>query len=465
MSNAAKHRKKAAEFEQLRQIDRAIASYVRAIEESELAGEDVDVALLNKVGDLALRQGRVPDAITYYERAVEHYANTGLFNNAIALCNKILRNAPGRANVYFTLGRICARKGLRGDATRNFLEYATRMQQEGRVDEGMRALAEVADLMPELTEVRRLVDEHADRAGIVLPRRRTPSSASLALNDENAPSAGRDKAQDLIFLEVDYGAPVSRRTPARSTRMPTPPPLAIVPTFTVDEPPAAPTPTPDPMVEAEAEASVGPALEAILIFDPAITTDEPVARTPEPIRVPHADPGVATENILVEEPILERVAGLEPSDDFADVGTAQLEGLTVDVSESPEDVVDATVHPRDVTWLRDEQAIAGVREEHDFEPTAEQAASPHPYHHLDEVVSEDFAHATDDPGVAGIIHTETLMPSPAMDWIETEDVPDLLMRVDEVESIDFTLVPELDSAIAAGAQLVAEAEAEAEAEA
>ena len=171
MSNAAKHRKKAAEFEQLRQIDRAIACYVRAIEESEQAGEDVDVALLNKVGDLALRQGRVPDAITYYERAVEHYANSGLFNNAIALCNKILRNAPGRANVYFTLGRICAGKGLRGDATRNFLEYATRMQQEGRVDEGMRALAEVADLMPELTEVRRLVDEHADRAGIVRWRR------------------------------------------------------------------------------------------------------------------------------------------------------------------------------------------------------------------------------------------------------------------------------------------------------
>ena len=45
MSNAAKHRKKAAEFEQLKQIDRAIASYVKAIEESEASGEDVDVAV------------------------------------------------------------------------------------------------------------------------------------------------------------------------------------------------------------------------------------------------------------------------------------------------------------------------------------------------------------------------------------------------------------------------------------
>ncbi len=204
MSNAAKHRKKAAEFEQLKQIDRAISAYVRAIEESEAEGEDVDVALLNKVGDLALRQGRVPDAVTYYERAVEHYATFGLFNNAIALCNKILRNAPGRSNVYFTLGRICARKSLRGDATRNFLEYATRMQQEGRVDEGMRALAEVSELMPELVEVRRLVDEHAARVGILL-RRRTPT-ASAAQGTSDGGRFPNDKSSDLVYLDVGLNA-------------------------------------------------------------------------------------------------------------------------------------------------------------------------------------------------------------------------------------------------------------------
>jgi tetratricopeptide (TPR) repeat protein len=221
MSNAAKHRKKAAEYEQLKQIDRAIASYVRAIEESEADGEDVDVALLNKVGDLALRQGRVPDAVTYYERAVEHYATAALFNNAIALCNKILRNAPGRSTVYFTLGRICARKGLRGDATRNFLEYATRMQQESRLDEAMRALGEVADLMPELDEVRRLVEEHAARAGVELPRRRTPPQTD-AIPPADAARSRWDRSPELIFLDVDYGAP-TRRTPPkpmRSTRTP-----------------------------------------------------------------------------------------------------------------------------------------------------------------------------------------------------------------------------------------------------
>jgi hypothetical protein len=228
MSNAAKHRKKAAEFEQLKQIDRAIVMYIKAIESSESEGEEVDVALLNKVGDLTLRQGRVSDAVTYYERAVEHYASVGLFNNAIALCNKILRSAPGRANVYFTLGRICAKKGLRGDATRNFLEYATRMQQEGRVDEGMRALSEVADLMPELTEVRRLVEEHATRAGIALPRRKTPAAAQTALVDGAQPRPSA-KSNELVFLDLGPASETSRNTPPLAPRVVMPPSSTAAP--------------------------------------------------------------------------------------------------------------------------------------------------------------------------------------------------------------------------------------------
>ncbi len=225
MSNAAKYRKKAVEFEQLKQIDRAIASYVKSIEESEGAGEEVDVALFNKVGDLALRQGRVPDAITYYERAVEHYSRAGLTNNAIALCNKILRNAPGRSNVYFTLGRICARRGLRGDATRNFLEYATRMKQEGRVEEGMRALAEAATVMPELTEVAELVESYAQRAGIAFPHKRTPVLSTAIAGDagllEAAVNGEGEANGNLVFIDIDYGDS-QRGTPRSTTRVATP---------------------------------------------------------------------------------------------------------------------------------------------------------------------------------------------------------------------------------------------------
>jgi tetratricopeptide (TPR) repeat protein len=278
MSNASKHRKKAVEYEQLKQFDRAVSSYVRAIEESENAKEEIDVALFNKVGDLTLRQGRVTEAVTYYERAVEHYASVGLFDNAIALCNKILRNAPGRSNVYFTLGRICGRKGLRSDATRNFLAYATRMQSEGSVDEGMRALAEVADLMPELVEVRKLVEEHAARAGIELPQRRrvTPPRAAAA-QSMNAAGQRFGLSKDLIFLDIDYEGPTAARTrtPAPVRAVPQP---EIATVDTTVEHRGAEICDDDSIAPSRASANVesvcdGPAadvlhLEDLFIYDP-----------------------------------------------------------------------------------------------------------------------------------------------------------------------------------------------------
>ena len=104
MSNVAKLKKQAAEFEQKKQFDKAVAKYIEIVQLLEGKSEDVDVALYNRVGDLLIRQNNIGDAVTYYEKAVDHYAEAGLFNNAIALCNKILRSSPGRTEVYYKLG-------------------------------------------------------------------------------------------------------------------------------------------------------------------------------------------------------------------------------------------------------------------------------------------------------------------------------------------------------------------------
>lgn len=439
MSNAAKHRKKAAEFEQLKQIDRAIASYVKAIEESEAAGEDIDVALLNKVGDLALRQGRVPDAITYYERAVEHYATSGLFNNAIALCNKILRNAPGRANVYFTLGRICARKGLRGDATRNFLEYATRMQQEGRVDEGMRALAEVADLMPELTEVRRMVEEHAQRAGITLPRRKTPARSVAVESD--APPGRELKSADLVFLDIDYGAPASR-TPISTPRIPTPVATTKVPTpvepvvelpFIIDTP-RAPTP---PSVR--------------LVTPPPV----PVIETPPPVRLVTPPPTETIAQATEAPPAVEPLLGLEANGEFSGDEVPVLDGFTSDDLPKVESNAAAeVVTPLDLTSRGGEADAAGI-------PI------------LDELLVEDFQGGPTEEAVSQTFGVPSTGLEPPRSVDPTPLVVDSILDVTEpapaaspepdvdtvgLTSLDIEPVPELDAAIAAGEELVARAE-------
>src|SRR5438034_4184520 len=152
--DVAKLKKQAADLELKKQFDKAIAVYVKLLEDFDANAGELDVALFNRVGDLMLKQGNTADAVDYYERAVDKYAEGGFFNNAIALCNKILRTSPGRASVYYKLGRISAEKGFKADAKQNFLEYADRMQKGGKIDEAFRALAEFADLCPDQTDIR-----------------------------------------------------------------------------------------------------------------------------------------------------------------------------------------------------------------------------------------------------------------------------------------------------------------------
>ena len=164
MSKIASLKKKAADLEK-KSPDKAIAVYVELLAEMEKHPEDMDVALFNRAGDLMVKQGNTADAVDYYEKAVDYYAEGGFFNNAIALCNKILRTSPGRASVYYKLGRISAEKGFKADAKQNFLEYADRMQKGGKIDEAFRALAEFADLCPDQTDIRLMLADQLTKAG------------------------------------------------------------------------------------------------------------------------------------------------------------------------------------------------------------------------------------------------------------------------------------------------------------
>jgi tetratricopeptide (TPR) repeat protein len=155
MANPAKLRDQARAYEQRGQWREAIEAYRELVEDQE--GGDVDIATWNRVGDLHLRVNETERAVQAYEAAVNAYADVGLYNNAIALCRKILRLVPGRAQTYLRLGQISAAKGFFADARTNFLEYAERMRKAGKLDASFAALKEFADLAPDPADVRRLL--------------------------------------------------------------------------------------------------------------------------------------------------------------------------------------------------------------------------------------------------------------------------------------------------------------------
>ncbi len=158
-------KEKARKLELKGQLDKAITQYAKVLDELEGKPELTDeLALYNKLGDLYLKRGDVGSAVEQYEAAVTHYAEQGFPNNAIALCNKILRNAPGRTHVYLKLAKLMMQRGFVAEAKQNLLEYAERMQKAGQVEDAFQALKEFADLSPDNEEIRLLLAEQLKNA-------------------------------------------------------------------------------------------------------------------------------------------------------------------------------------------------------------------------------------------------------------------------------------------------------------
>lgn len=155
MSKLANLKKKAADLEQRRLFDKALAVYEEVLQDQGGA-EEADVGLYNRVGDLHLRQGNVEAALGRYEQAVDLYVERGFQNNAIALCNKILRQDPSRAEIHFRLGQISCSKGFRTEARRHFQEYVAQLNRAGSLERAITSLRDFADEHDELDDVRQM---------------------------------------------------------------------------------------------------------------------------------------------------------------------------------------------------------------------------------------------------------------------------------------------------------------------
>ena len=146
-------KQQARRHEQNEEWDKALDQYQKAIEELS-QDEQTDIGLINRVGDIFVRVGKLDEAVKYFEQAVDLYREAFLPNNAIAVCKKIIRSAPNRHQVYLKIGQVRAEQGFLPDARTNFLMYAERMMKAGDLDESFRALVEFCDLAPDDVQVR-----------------------------------------------------------------------------------------------------------------------------------------------------------------------------------------------------------------------------------------------------------------------------------------------------------------------
>src|SRR5438132_1144113 len=237
------------------------------------------------------------------------------------MCNKVLRNAPGRQTTYLQLAKLYASKGFMAEAKQNFVEYAERMHKAGKIQHAFAALKEFADISAESAHLRQTLEDHLRMYGD--PERRpgagTAAPAAPKPQPPDDPSkSGRRKTSSLVFLDVD--APPAGKPPVPG-RVPPPPKL-----------PPKPALEPEPVVES--------------LIEPVI-----------------AEPDTSLE---IETTSL--VDGLDPS-----TAGGMLEGFETTSAEFGEIQLDAQQAPA----LQDEVSPDDIPPPAEFEPTvAEEESAP-----------------------------------------------------------------------------------------
>src|SRR5437867_5321935 len=300
----------------------AIEAWQQVLKGQEEDGDpNTDLTIFNRIGDLYLKVREPAQAADYYDQAVDKYAELGFHNNAIAMCNKVLRNAPGRQTTYLKLAKLYASKGFMAEAKQNFVEYAERMHKAGKIQHAFAALKEFADISAESAHLRQTLEEHLRMYGD--PERR-PGAGTAAPGapkpqpPDDPSKSGRRKTSSLVFLDVD--APPAGKPPVTG-RVPPPPKL-----------PPKPALEPEPVVES--------------LIEPVIAE-------------PDTSLEIETTNL---------VDGLEPS-----TAGGMLEGFETTSAEFGEIQLDAQPAPA----LQDEVAPDDIPPPAEFEPTvAEEESAP-----------------------------------------------------------------------------------------
>jgi tetratricopeptide (TPR) repeat protein len=233
--NLDKLKEAARKFEQREEWRRAIDVYLQAIREAEDRGGEgtQDPGLYNRVGDLELKAGDSPAALRAYEQAAELYAEQGFFNNAIALCGKILRVNPSRTATYLRLAQLHARKNFVGEAKKNLLEYLDRMNGVGQLEEAFSAVKLFADQFHANPDIRLMLvellrassrteeaKEQLEKLASELEARGDATGARRTRErlheiDVVEPEPGqRRTSSELIFLDTSSDVSPARGTPA-----------------------------------------------------------------------------------------------------------------------------------------------------------------------------------------------------------------------------------------------------------
>jgi tetratricopeptide (TPR) repeat protein len=285
MTTFQKLKHEARRAEQRSDWRKAINLYREALRLDERRGGPDELGLYNRIGDLHIRLGEVPQAVECYETAADRYAENQLPTSAVALCNKILRVAPERTDVFRRIALLHAATGLIVEARSSLLQYVDRMEAAEELERALEGVQQFVDVAGD-ESIREAIADLLEGRG-----HRSQAVAQLRL----AAASARRRGEDASSLEArlrELNPPAGHEDqPASETELP--------PTPRHGPEPAAPAPESEFPVEFEAEV---PRIRLEDCIAAAFESDggQPAGYAPGGVRLPSEKP-VEPEGLVATE--------------------------------------------------------------------------------------------------------------------------------------------------------------------
>jgi tetratricopeptide (TPR) repeat protein len=146
--NKAKALKTASKYVQQGKFQAAIEEYRKIVQ-----AEPNDITTLNTLGDLYVKAGYTDEAIQTFLRIAEHYRTAGFNLKAIAMFKKINKLDPANVEIGLKLASLYAQQKLMADARHQYLMVAEHYLRTGQNKQALEVYQKIADLDPENTTI------------------------------------------------------------------------------------------------------------------------------------------------------------------------------------------------------------------------------------------------------------------------------------------------------------------------
>lgn len=180
MSKASQLRQKAQVALKKGRVQEAVETYRKLLQV-----EPRNPNLHNELGDIFMRSDDRIQAIGSFEQAILNYEKVALYNNAVAVCKKILRVVPNRPETVFKIGELKAKQKFSGEAVATFIQYFDQLLGEAAQigEPAMKKAEKALELLPGDAEI-------GERAAEVLARGGRAARAAEVLASLIAVSGG-----------------------------------------------------------------------------------------------------------------------------------------------------------------------------------------------------------------------------------------------------------------------------------